>query len=93
MAERDRILKEARRTPDRERDGTATWSLTTLQRVLRKAPDGLPHVSTYTIWLVLRDTGFSWQATRTWCETGTVKRKRKAGTVLVTDSDTTAKKS
>src|SRR5512147_2968508 len=25
-SERDRILKEARRTPDRERDGTATWS-------------------------------------------------------------------
>jgi len=93
VAERDRILKEARRTRDSERDGTATWSLTTLQRALRKAPDGLPHVSTYTIWLVLRDTGFSWQATRTWCETGTVKRKRKAGTVLVIDPDTSAKKS
>jgi transposase len=93
VAERDRILKEARRTPDRERDGTATWSLTTLQRALRKAPDGLPHVSTYTIWLVLRDAGFSWQATRTWCETGKVKRKRKAGTVAITDPDTTAKKS
>ena len=93
VAERDRILTEARRTPDRERDGTATWSLTTLQRALRKAPDGLPHVSTYTIWLVLRDAGFSWQATRTWCETGKVKRKRKAGTVEVTDPDSTAKKS
>jgi Homeodomain-like domain len=93
VAERDRILTEARRTPDRERDGTATWSLTTLQRALRKAPDGLPHVSTYTIWLVLRDAGFSWQATRTWCETGKVKRKRKSGTVEITDPDTTAKKS
>jgi len=39
-AERERILKEARRTPDRERDGTATWSLTTLQRALRQAVDG-----------------------------------------------------
>ena len=48
-AARERILKEARRTPDREQDGTATWSLTTLQRVLRQAPDGLPQVSTYTI--------------------------------------------
>jgi transposase len=93
VAERERILREARRTPERERDGTATWSLTTLQRALRKAPDGLPQVSTYTIWLVLRDAGFSWQATRTWCETGTVKRKRKSGTVEVTDPDTSAKKS
>jgi len=25
---------------------TATWSLTTLQRTLRQAPDGLPQVST-----------------------------------------------
>ena len=30
--ERARILAEARRTPDRATDGTATWSLTTLQR-------------------------------------------------------------
>jgi hypothetical protein len=93
VAERDRILREARRTPERERDGTATWSLTTLQRALRTAPDGLPQVSTYTIWLVLRDAGFSWQASRTWCETGTVKRQRKSGIVAVTDPDTSAKKS
>lgn len=44
VAERDRILAEAQRTPDREQDGTATWSLTTLQRALRRAPDGLPQV-------------------------------------------------
>jgi len=31
-AEQERILQEARRTPDRDTDGTATWSLTTLQR-------------------------------------------------------------
>lgn len=30
--EQARILAEVRRTPDRETDGTATWSLTTLQR-------------------------------------------------------------
>ena len=48
-AERERILREVRRAPDRERDGTATWSLTTLQRALRRAPDGLPAVSTWTI--------------------------------------------
>src|ERR687896_72163 len=45
----ERILREFRRPPDRERDGTATWSLTTLQRALRSAPDGLPRVSTRTI--------------------------------------------
>ena len=91
-AEQERILREVRRTPDREQDGTATWSLTTLQRALRQAPDGLPRVSTYTIWLVLREAGFSWQASRTWCETGQAKRKRKSGVVTVTDPQTTAKK-
>lgn len=92
-AERDRILAEARRMPDREQDGTATWTLSTLQRALQQAPDGLPKVSTYTIWKVLRAAGFSWQASRTWCETGKVKRKRKAGVVEVTDPDAEAKKS
>jgi transposase len=92
-AERDRILAKARRMPDRELDGTATWTLSTLQRALRQAPDGLPKVSTYTIWEVLRAAGFSWQANRTWCETGKVKRKRKAGVVEVTDPDAEAKKS
>src|SRR6266496_2370633 len=53
-AAKERILTEFHRKPDRERDGTATWSLTTLQRALRRAPDGLPFVSTYTIWCVLR---------------------------------------
>lgn len=92
-AERQRILAEARRTPDREMDGTATWSPTTLQRALRNALDGLPQVSTYTIWQVLHDAGFRWQASRTWCPTGTVKRKRKSGVVEVTDPDAEAKKS
>jgi len=91
-AERERILAEARRTPDRERDGTATWSLTTLQRALREAPDGLPRISTYTIGLVLREAGWSWQKDMTWCETGKAKRKRKTGVVEVSDPDATAKK-
>jgi transposase len=47
--ERERILAEVRRKPDREEDATASWSLSTLRRALRKAPDGLPTVSTYTI--------------------------------------------
>jgi len=91
-AERERILQEFRRAPDRERDGTATWSLTTLQRALRAAPDGLPQVSTWTILGVLWEAGYTWQANRTWCHTGTVVRQRKAGPVVVTDPDTTPKK-
>ena len=90
--ERERILAECRRTPDRERDGTATWSLTTLQHALRNAPDGLPQISTFTIWWVLHDAGYTWQQSRTWCPTGTATRKRKAGPVDVSDPDTTAKK-
>lgn len=91
-AEAARILREARRAPDRERDGTATWSLTTLQRALRTAPDGLPGVSTFTILRVLREAGLSWQENRSWCETGVVRRKRKAGVVEVVDPATAAKR-
>ena len=90
---RDRILREAARTPTPEADGTATWSLTTLRRVLRTAPDGLPAVSTFTIWRVLREAGYTFQRTRTWCPTGSAARKRKAGTVTVTDPDAGPKKS
>jgi len=92
VAERERILAEARRIPDRERDGTATWSVMTLRRALREAADGLPHVSTYTIWLVVREAGWSWQKDASWCETGKVKRKRKEGVIEVTDPDATPKK-
>ena len=71
-AKRERILSEVRRKPHRESDGsTASWSLTTLQRALREAPDGLPEVSTYTIWKTLKEAGFEWQRDRSWCETST----------------------
>lgn len=46
---RKRILTEFERQPDRERDGTATWSLSALQRARRLAPDGLPNISSYTL--------------------------------------------
>lgn len=62
---------------------------------MRGAPDGLAEVSTYTIWKVLKEAGFEWQRTRSWCETGKVKRKRKkSGEVVVevTDPDAEAKK-
>jgi transposase len=91
-AERQRILAEFERVPDREQDGTATWTLSALQRSLRQAPDGLPAVSTYTIWKVLREAGWSWQKDRTWCKAGTVLRKRKGELVEVTDPDGEAKK-
>jgi transposase len=91
-AERERILVEVRRVPNRRQDGTATWSLTTLQRALRTAPDGLPQVSTYTILTVLHEAGWSWQQTRSWCDTGTVLRQRKAGVVTVTDPASDEKK-
>ena len=91
-AEHDRILREFHRVPDREQDGTASWSLSTLRRALRRAPDGLPHVSTFTIWCVLHDAGLTWQRTRTWCPTGTAVRKRKSGPIVVSDPDTAPKK-
>jgi hypothetical protein len=92
-AERDRILREFRRVPDRQQDGTATWSLTTLQRALHRAPDGLPHVSTFTILAVLWEAGYTWQRERTWCPTGTARRKRRDGSVVVTtDPRATPKK-
>ncbi len=91
-AERERVLQEARRPPTAEQDGTNTWSLTTLQQVLRKATDGLPEISTERIWVILQEAGFRWQKSRTWGETGQVARKRKRGVVMVTDPDAGQKK-
>jgi transposase len=88
-----RIAAEATRAPTPEADGTATWSLSTLQRAIRGAPDGLPKVSTYTIRRVLHESGASYQRTRTWCPTGKALRRRKAGPAVVADSDSDAKKS
>jgi transposase len=90
---RTRILREVRRQPTPEKDGTATWSLSLLRKALRSAPDGLPGVSTYTIWEALHDAGYSFQRTRTWCPTGRAQRKRKAGVATVTDPDAGPKKS
>jgi transposase len=88
-----RILAEARRAPTPERDGTASWSLATLKAALRRAPDGLPSVSTYTVWRALHEAGYSYQQARTWCPTGTARRKRKAGVAGVADTDAEPKKS
>jgi transposase len=90
--EKARILAEVNRQPDRETDGTASWSLSLLQRRLREAPDGLPTVSPYTIQKVLHEAGWSWQRDQSWCETGTVLRKRQGEMVEVTDPETRPKK-
>jgi transposase len=87
---RARIVAAAQRQPSRRTDGTAIWSLSTLQRSLRRA--GLPHVGTSTIRRVLQDAGSSFQRTRTWCPTGTAQRKRKAGVVTVVDPNTEQKR-
>ena len=42
VQERERVLAEARRQPDPEKDGTKTWSLTTLQKALQKRRMGYP---------------------------------------------------
>jgi transposase len=92
-AEQRRILAEVARPPDRARDGTATWSLSALRAALRRADDGLPGVSTYTIGRALHAAGFRWQRSRTWCETGVAVRKRKRdGIVTVADPDAVAKR-
>lgn len=89
-AEREQILNTFRTTPDRDEDGTATWSLSTLQQTLRK--NGLGKMSTSTLWQVLHEAGISWQRTRTWCQTGVVKRVRRSGVVEVLDPEADAKK-
>ncbi len=88
-----RIVAEAARAPTPEGDGTATWSLSALRRTLRAAPDGLPQVSTDTIRRVLRESGSSYQRSRTWCPTGKALRRRKAGPAVVIDPDAEPKES
>jgi transposase len=88
--DRARIVATAQRPPKRRTDGTATWSLSTLQRTLRRA--NFPTVGTSTIRRVLQDAGSSYQRTRTWCPTGTAERKRKAGVVIVADPLTEQKR-
>jgi transposase len=90
VAERQQILNTLQEAPERATDQSATWSLTLLQRRLRA--HGLSQVSRDTIQKTLRGAGYRWQRTRTWCPTGTARRKRKAGVVTVTDRETERKK-
>lgn len=84
---RDAVLATVRRIPDREADGAASWSLSLLERALRQNKQALAHVGATTIRRILHDAGYSYQRTRTWCQTGQVQRKRKAGVVTVVDPD------
>ncbi len=81
--QRERIVQEPERAPDREQDQTATWSLITLRNALRK--QALPAVGVSTVREVLHEAGYGFGKTRTWCPTGTAVRVRKAGTVTVQD--------
>ena len=88
-----RILAEVARVPERARDGTATWSLTTLRDALRRADDGLPGISTYRIGRASHAAGYGRQRGRSWCETGVVVRRRKhEGPFTVADPDAAAKR-
>lgn len=91
-AQREAVLAAARRQPDPAQDGTATWSLTTLQQHLQANVSGLQQISTVTIWTIMREAGLRWQQSRSWCTTGKVQRKRKAGVVTVVDDAAAAKK-
>jgi transposase len=90
--ERQRIVDELRREPDRQDDGTAVWSIETLKKALHRADNGLPEVGHRTIWEAIHDAGYSWQLNRSWCTTGKVLRQRKDGVVEITDIHTDAKK-
>ena len=90
--EKERILAEFRRAPERDKDGTSTWSIDTLKSALRQAPDGLPDVGHEMVWETLHEAGYTWQRDRSWCTTGTALRHRKSGSVEVTDPDAQAKK-
>ena len=87
---RAQIVATAQHSPDRKKDGTATWSLSTLQKRLRK--EGLEAIGTTTIKRVLEDAGSSFQKTRSWCPTGTAQRVRTSGVVTVVDPETEGKR-
>ncbi len=84
------MLSTLQEVPERTSDQSATWSLTLLQRRLRV--NGLPQVSRDTVHRTLRQAGYRWQRTRTWCPTGTAHRRRKTGVVTVTDPAAERKK-
>lgn len=89
-AARVQVVATAQHAPQRRQNGTATWSLSTLQRALRAGQ--YPQIGTSTIRRVLEQAGSSYQRTRSWCPTGTAQRVRKSGVVTVVDPKTEGKR-
>ncbi len=89
-AERQQILDTLQEPPARARDQSATWSVTRLQR--RRRANGLAQVRRETVQRTRQRAGYRWQRTRTWCPTGTARRKRTAGVVTVVDPEAERKK-
>lgn len=87
------ILATFGHPPVIETDGTALWSISTLQKALSR--QGIS-ISGYSLWGLLREEGYSFQKDRSWCHTGEASRKRKRGNQIlvevVMDPDTDAKK-
>ncbi len=91
VTEAERILAEVRRLSEHPANGRASWSLSLLKQALRQAPDGLPHVSTYTIQRVLHKAGYRWQKNGRWCEPTQGKHTRKTRPLTVINPDAMAK--
>lgn len=89
-AARAQVVATPQHAPERRQNGTATWSLSTLQRALRVGQ--YPRIGTSTIRRVLEQAGSSYQRTRSWCPTGTAQRVRKSGVVTVVDPRTEEKR-
>ncbi|HWE38651.1 MAG TPA: hypothetical protein VG406_19030 [Isosphaeraceae bacterium] len=88
-----RIVAEAAREPTPEADGTATRSLSTSRRALRRAPDGLPRVSTDTRRRALHESGAGDRRTGTGGPSGKAPRRREAGPGVVVDPEPDARRS
>ncbi len=88
--DRQKVVETLKSEPVRQVDASATWSLSLLQHKLRET--GLPKVGASTIGRVLHQAGYVYGQSRTWCQTGTVLRKRKEGLVRVHDPKTEEKK-
>jgi transposase len=88
-----RLLAAVQRTPDGRQDGPATWSLSTLQTVLRRTEKSFATVSRYTLGTIWQRAGLSGQKSRRWCETGVAVRARQQGVVEREDIDAAPPKS
>src|SRR5258708_16791641 len=75
--QRQQILEKLRSVPDREQDQSATWSLSLLQRALRRGD--LAQIGASTIRRILHEAGYVFGRSPTWCQPGTALAVRNAG--------------